>query len=535
MKIWKYRSVRGAILFCIIVALFETLTSYSLSLLVATSKDKLLRNVIIVVSIYLLNAIFMYLNSRAKAIAEYFVTLDIKQKLDKEIANLSYGSYYKKDYGERLSIYSNDVVKVVELVLTKYLSMVEKLFVTISIILALFTVHYSMVILAILSLAIMVLIPGLFQNKLSFYIQNVQNGKEKYISKTRELLQGFDTFLENSAFSLFLSKSRAAAIHYSKVALKADKFTGLMSATLTFINSLVTVLALGLVSFFVIEGKIELGMLLVVITLLPSFGTSVMGFLSEREFYKSGIELYKKKFLESDSITNREEIFYRAISPQTDLFEVCYKEESVAMDIQQLNLKDVTVTYSDQQTVTLPKQLEFNKGNKYAIIGKSGSGKSTLLNVLLGKIEQFSGTREINGEVYEHTRTLFDSIAYVNQHTFLFNDTVRNNIDLFSKYSDEMLKELLHHLNLDSLSLDTELVDNGKNLSGGQRQRLALARCLLRDKEFIVLDEATASLDATTAKEIEALIFEKAHTLVMITHRLSEENYTELDQIIELG
>lgn len=98
-----------------------------------------------------------------------------------------------------------------------------------------------------------------------------------------------------------------------------------------------------------------------------------------------------------------------------------------------------------------------------------------------------------------------------------------------------MLKELLHHLNLDSLSLDTELVDNGKNLSGGQRQRLALARCLLRDKEFIVLDEATASLDATTAKEIEALIFEKAHTLVMITHRLSEENYTELDQIIELG
>lgn len=535
MKIWNYRSVKLAMLFCIIVALFETLTSYSLSLLVVTSKDRLLSNVLIVSGIYLLNAVFMYLNSRAKAIAEYFVTLDIKQKLDKQIVSMSYESYYEKDYGERLSIYSNDVIKVLELILTKYLSMVEKLFVAISIVVALFAVHYSMVILALVSLVLMVLIPGLFQNKLTHHIQSVQNGKEKYLSKTRELLQGFDTFLENSAFSLFLSKSREASIHYSKIALKADKFTGLMSATLTFVNSIVTIVALGLVSFFVLEGKIEVGMLLVVITLLPSFGTSVMGFLSEREFYKSGIELYNSKFFDSDSLDNREDVFYKSISPKTDLSEVLYKKEPISTEIEQLILKDIKVSYPNQQTVILPKNLEFNKGSKYAIIGKSGSGKSTLLNVLLGKLENFSGTREINGEICEHSKTLFDSISYVNQHTFLFNDTVRNNIDLFSMHSDEELNELLHRLNLDMLSLDMELMDNGKNISGGQRQRLALARCLLRNKDFLVLDEVTASLDSMTAEEIESLIFENSNTLVMITHTLSEETRERIDQIIEMG
>lgn len=531
MKIWSYRSVKLAMLFCVIVALFETLTSYSLSLLVVTSKDRLVNNLLIVVGIYLLNAVFMYLNSRAKAIAEYFVTLDIKQKLDKEVVGLSYDAYYQKDYGERLSIYSNDVVKVIELILTKYLSMIEKLFVIISIVVALFIIHYSMVILAVISLAVMVLIPGLFQNKLSFHIQSVQAGKEKYLSKIRELLQGFDTFLENSAFSLFLNKSRKSAIDYSKIALEADKFTGLMSATLTFVNSIVTIVALGLISFFVLEGKIEVGMLLVVITLLPSFGTSVMGFLSEREFYKSGIELYNSKFFVADSLANREDIFYKSISPRVDLSTVFYENEQQPIEIEQVNMKDIKVTYSNKQTVTLPKHLEFNKGFKYAIVGSSGSGKSTLLNVLLGKLEQFSGTREINGESY---KTLFDSVAYVNQNTFLFNDTIRNNIDLFSQYSDEELNKLLQRLNLDMLTLDMELVDNGKNLSGGQRQRLALARCLLRNKDFIVLDEVTSSLDSMTAQEIESLVFEYANTLVMISHKLSEESLKRIDKIIEL-
>lgn len=533
MKIWKYRSVKVAIVFAIIATLIEILLSYSLSLLVVESKLALLRNVFIILSIYLLHGAFIYLNTKTKAMAEYFVSLDLKQKLDKYTINLSYEDYYKKDYGERISIYSNDVAKVLELVLQKYLSMIEKLFAGIFIVISLFTIHYSMVILAFVSFFIMVFIPNLFQKRLSNYIQNVQTSKEKYVSKIRELLQAFDTFLENSAFSLFLSKSRIAAENYAYISLKANTFAGLMSSVLTIVNSIVTIAALSLIAYFVIEGKVEMGMFLVVSALLPSFGGAVMGFLSEREFYKSGLELYEAKFGGVDLKQFNESIFYTSIKLNEDVKNVEYNTAVETINISQIKLIDVCVTY-DKQSIIFPPLLKFDKGKRYAIIGKSGSGKSSLLNVILGKLTTFSGKKEINGEVYDKSKTLFESIAYVNQHTFLFNDTVRNNIDLFGEYSDSKLIEILKRLNLENINLDTILEDNGKNISGGQRQRLAIARSLLRNKEFLIFDEATASLDPKTAVEIEKLALENAKTLIIVAHNLTEENKNKLDEIINL-
>ncbi|MDY4002385.1 ATP-binding cassette domain-containing protein [Streptococcus orisratti] len=531
LKLLNYRSVRLAVGATVFTALFEVLMSYSLSFLVTSTVSKLIRNVLFVLGIYLIYAIGMYLQLKLKGLANYYVSQDIKQQADKWIANLSYQDYHEKDHGEWLSIYVNDVPKVIELTLTKFLSMTEKASVTVFVFVALTYIHYSMALLALLSLAFMTFIPRLFQKNLAKYILQVQNSKEIYLSKMRELLQGFDTFLENTAFNIFLKKSRQASFNYSKAVYNSEKFTSLMSACLTFTNAFVTVIALGLLSYNVINGRVQTGAFLSVSSLLPTFGASVMEFLSEKEFFQSGQTLYSSKFSNLGQFNAQEDFFTKsgfihAVPMPTDQFS------SQEKSISELALEKIVLIYQNKE-IRFPEKLKFLKGKKYAIIGESGCGKSSLLKIIMGEITDYQGDYKIDNKGV--SGALFDSLSYVNQTTFLFNDTIRHNIDLLGKHSDDDLKKLLTTLHLEYLSLDEKIEDNGKNLSGGQRQRLSIARALLRNKDILLLDEATANLDKETAEGIEQYILSTECMVIMISHHLSSSTEKSLDKVLKLG
>jgi len=162
--------------------------------------------------------------------------------------------------------------------------------------------------------------------------------------------------------------------------------------------------------------------------------------------------------------------------------------------------------------------------------GKSGSGKTTLADIILGLLKPSSGKVLIDGKILNE-ENLFNwrkSIGYVTQESFLFNDTIRNNLlwtnqnaseaeireALFQSSADEMVEKF-------ELGLETMVGDRGAKLSGGERQRLALARALVRKPTMLILDEATNALDpANENKIIEALIRLKGKTtILMITHK----------------
>ncbi|MGT2799142.1 ATP-binding cassette domain-containing protein [Streptococcus marmotae] len=533
MKLFHYRSVRLAILSIILLSFLEVAMSYSLSLLVVESVDQLVKNACIVMGIYLLYALFFFLSMKAKALATYFVTQDMKQKTDKWLIHLTAKEYHLKDHGERLSLYVNDVNKVLDLTVGKYLSMVEKAAVTVFVFISLWLIHYSMALIAVISFVVMAFVPSLFQGALSTHILGVQEAKEGYLAKMRELLQGFDTYLENTAFSVFLEKSRKAAYRYAEVVLKADSFTALMSASLTFINSFVTIVALGILSYNVLQGKVAVGAFLSVTALLPSFGSAVMECLSDKEFFMSGQTLYEAKFGRMNQPAFEEKRFCHSISafkevplPQKET------EEPALQTIQAIQLENIRLDY-DGKVVTFPEELQFRQGQKYAIMGESGCGKSSLLKVLIGQNTDYTGTVLVNGKVAK--QPLFSSLSYVNQTTFLFNDTIRHNIDLLGQHESNELLAVLQLLNLEHLSLDDRIEDNGKNLSGGQRQRLAIARALLRSKDCIVLDEATANLDRETAEKIEEYILGNVGLVIMVSHHMTEHIREKIDKVIRLA
>ena len=177
---------------------------------------------------------------------------------------------------------------------------------------------------------------------------------------------------------------------------------------------------------------------------------------------------------------------------------------------------------------------------KIAIVGASGAGKSTIFKLILGFYETSVGEVKINNLLVEDSNISYirDSIAVVFQDTFLFDDTIENNI-LFSNPSatnEELLKvieiaQLSHIIESFPEGLKTKVGENGTSLSGGEKQRIGIARALIRNPIILLLDEFISALDnETTSLIIENILKEYGDcTIITIAHRLS--TITNMDKI----
>lgn len=206
-----------------------------------------------------------------------------------------------------------------------------------------------------------------------------------------------------------------------------------------------------------------------------------------------------------------------------------------------VNVSAVFFEYKKKIEVLNNVSLKADPGEFIAIVGGSGAGKTTLVDVILGALEQKSGTVEISGQSPKSTYSKWPgAVAYVPQDSPVINGTIRENLGLgypMSEIKDLHCWESLRIARLDEFvmtlpkKLDTYVGDRGTRLSGGQRQRLGIARALLTNPKLLVLDEATSSLDALTESEISQSLrsFKGKITLIVIAHRLS--TVVEADKI----
>ncbi|MFW3577522.1 ABC transporter ATP-binding protein/permease [Vagococcus fluvialis] len=238
------------------------------------------------------------------------------------------------------------------------------------------------------------------------------------------------------------------------------------------------------------------------------------------------------------------------ISASDELFSYLELEEPVygeqtelrSHKLETIQLEDVSVSYEGDTAFSVNHlNLELNKGEFTAVIGKSGSGKSTLVKLLSGDFREYSGKITWNHEdALLFSRELIQEKAVViNNHSYLYNTTIRENFLLANKHAtDEMMWEVLNKVNLAEFvskqpdKLATKLDENGENLSGGQRQRLILARALLRESQLYIFDEITSGIDIESENNILEVIKELAQEKIVffISHRLY--NVLDVDQII---
>ncbi|MBQ4086255.1 MAG: ABC transporter ATP-binding protein [Clostridia bacterium] len=206
-----------------------------------------------------------------------------------------------------------------------------------------------------------------------------------------------------------------------------------------------------------------------------------------------------------------------------------------------ITVENVSFGYEEGKPVLSNANCMFAAGKSYAVVGASGSGKSTLLNLLMGSREDYEGRILIDGEELREIspESLFDIVSVVQQNVFVFNDTIRNNITMFREFPEEDVQRAIRLSGLSALIGEKGegyiCGENGKGLSGGERQRISIARCLLRSTPVLLIDEATASLDAATAfsvsREILAL---QGLTRIVVTHRLEAALLEQYDGIVVL-
>lgn len=381
----------------------------------------------------------------------------------------------------------------------------------------------SIMIKPILSLIIVLLcVPGIF---LPFYQQaNLKNNKNHVLDEskqtTRQLqndtsgLRTIQLFnLQKQFQELFQHQNQNFLIAQNNDQLTRKKIDGISQ----FLNDFLYLGTWIIGIYFVLQKQITLGQLVAF--------SQLMIFISEPIQTASG--------LFSSILGSRE------AAKQIDHKITSYPTSNPKASL--TNLKSLSyqnVSYFDNgQTILDDIELDFMVPNHYVLVGKSGSGKTSLINLPLSDAK-ISGTIEIN----QHPSTdydlsnIYDHLGLLEQQSYIFDDTLENNLTLFSKIDNQKLFEVLNQVGLnkyaDQNALNEQINSHSNLLSGGERRRLSLARLLLKQNEFNLFDEPLTGLDPKTSHDISNILTNLTSGWIVVTHQFDQQLFEKSHRII---
>ena len=206
-----------------------------------------------------------------------------------------------------------------------------------------------------------------------------------------------------------------------------------------------------------------------------------------------------------------------------------------------ITLQDLSYAYEPEKPILQNVNMTFQAGKSYALVGASGSGKSTMLNLLMASDPRYSGSIRFDEAELRtlSSASLYEMVSVIQQNVFVFNASIRDNITMFSDFPREDVDRAIRQSGLSALiearGEDYLCGENGNGLSGGEKQRISIARSLLRKSQVLLVDEATAALDAQTAYQVSSAILGLEDlTRIVVTHALDESLLSRYDCILTL-
>lgn len=372
------------------------------------------------------------------------------------------------------------------------------------------------------AILLLILIPSLFQGSIQKRQDTFSKTQSGFTIAIKDFLSGFEVIRSYGMIPYidhaFAEKNRT--VYRSKYAL--DKLVAMVEAISTMLGVVVQCSVLFVSAYLIIKGKITAGSL---VGLIQVSGTIV----GPIQILAQNIP----KMQGSKPIMER-------LKQLAD-----YQDASFAGVIEptfqaQIGVQDLQFGYHEKQSIINGITFTFEKGKKYAVVGKSGCGKSTFINLLTGYYSKFQG-KVLYDNVDIRTldiERLNEMSSVIHQNVYMFDASIRDNICLYKPIEQERLHRALQMSGVELFlgeekTIDTQVGENGNHLSGGQRQRVAVARALVQEKSILILDEGTSAVDMQTAYDIESQLLKIDDlTVITITHSLNPELLRDYDAIL---
>lgn len=475
--------------------------------------------VIIVVVIYTI-ANVMY-----RAVYPRFLQRAMQQYRDYAFSRLtqkSLRSFSKEGTALYVSALTNDCTSIENNYLAATFTLIELLFCFLGALIMMLYYSPVMLVLAVALSFLPVAVSMTAGNRLTEQEKEISKKNERFVSIVNELLSGFPvikSFRAETQASRLFSQRNEQAEEAKKNKRRTEQLISLLANDAGIIAQMGIFLA---GAWLAISGKgVTAGVVIVFVQLMNYILNPISQVPLLWSNRKAAIALMEKL---SDALSEnvREE-----------------GREKLNGFSEKIEVKDLTYGYEPESPVLKDLDVQFDAGKSYAIVGGSGSGKSTLLNLLMGSSSNYQGEICIDGVSIKNieSESLYQLMTSVQQNVFVFNDTIRNNVTMFHEFPDKEVTLALERSGLSEFieKRGEEFVcgENGANMSGGERQRISIARALLRKSPILLVDEATAALDAATARAVSFSILNLVGmTRIVVTHRLEEAILRRYDKIL---
>lgn len=506
----------------IIVGIMAPLRSYIMQLLIDSSNYKELLGKCLVAAVFSIGVfIFEWASKKSQAIVVRDIEKDLRDQLIYKLFHISASQFEKKGLAYYLSKFTTDVNIILnDGVNNAYGMIMQAVFVVVAVIYLLCVEPFILLIVAAVSM-VQFGVPGILKKKIGSSRKEYTEALEIYLDGVKSDLGGHKVIRSFDAVKQILGKQQKLSDFVCRKNEYSSQTLYWAQALASFVNNGAFLIVLGSCMFFAVAGRITVGEIVAITNMMNFVLTPCRavsnGMIQLKSMEKVTAEL--EALLEQESENDH--------------------KENLEENIQEICLDNVDQKISEN--FSLDKlTLTFEKGKKYAIVGKSGSGKSSIIKLLTEYGADYTGRVLING--HELSGLNKESIMHISpvcyQQTYIFNDTVFNNVALYQNYSKDEVIEALRKAGIyDTIQklpegVDEKIQENGRNFSGGELQRIALARLFLRNKAMTFLDEITSGLDNATAFEIEKRLLEEDMTIINITHRYNKALMQKYNEII---
>lgn len=493
--------------------------------------DRIGQIIMILIGIYIISVLFSMVQGFIMAGVSRNLTYNLRESIHAKVEKLPLKYFDKRSVGDVLSLMTNDI-DVIDSNLTSTLTnFITSVTTIVGIIYMMFSINWQMTLaaLVILPLSFLVIVIIFSQSQRFFQGQQenlgVINGHIEEMYSSHVVVKAFNG--EEKSIATFNNAN--AALHNS--AWKSTFLSGIVQPMMNFIGNFGYVVISILGGYFASKGVIQVG--------------DIQSFIQ-----------YMRNFMNPIAqIGNLSSTFQQSLAAAERVFEYLEEPEEVEDSTLELDLstveghvqfENVNFGYDESVTIINDFSADIKPGQKIAIVGPTGAGKTTIVKLLMRFYDVTSGTIRVgNYDIQDIKREdLRDLIGMVLQDTWLYSDTIRENIRYGKlEASDEEVHEAAMKAQVDyfvrtlSDGYDTVLNEETTNISQGQKQLLTIARAILADPKIMILDEATSSVDTRTEVLIQKAldILMEGRTSFIIAHRLSTIRNADLILVMDQG